>query len=197
MPASSPSRWSSPRGRSPRYLIAAEGAPGCPRETARQSWRVMPQEDRSMPSWPSGRPMEPWSCAAGAARSGPATRPAERASVPSSRTTGDSYLTAPHPEEGFVHEWLHQVEATYRDLGFGEDVVPPLHDAEILTSSRPPTEPPHGDTYRVHHDRAGHTWQPWYHDYMTGHVRRPGDGACFGLAPEVWAARGERPPQRR
>ena len=32
MPASSPSRWSSPRGRSPRYLIAAEGAPGCPPE---------------------------------------------------------------------------------------------------------------------------------------------------------------------
>jgi hypothetical protein len=101
-----------------------------------------------------------------------------------------SWSTAPHPEEGFVHEWLHQVEATYRLLGFGEDVFPPLHDAEVLTSARPLSEPPHGDTYRAHHDRAGQTWQPWYHDYLTGRVQRPDGSGAFGLSPEVWAARG-------
>ncbi len=101
-----------------------------------------------------------------------------------------SYASQPNPEEGFVHEWLHQVEATYRTLGFGEDVYPPLHDAEILTSWRPVSEPPHGDTYRVEHDRNGHTWQPWYHDYLTGQIRRPDGSGPFGLTPEVWAARG-------
>jgi hypothetical protein len=103
-----------------------------------------------------------------------------------------SWATAPNPEEGFVHEWLHQVEATYRGLGFGEDVFPPLHDAEILTSWRPIDEPPHGDTYRVEHDRNGHTWQPWYHDYLTGRIRRPDGSGSFGLTPEVWAARSAR-----
>jgi hypothetical protein len=100
-----------------------------------------------------------------------------------------SYDTQPHPEEGFVHEWLHQVEATYRGLGFGEDIVPPLHDAEILTSARPLDEAPYGDTYRVEHDRNGHTWLPWYRDYLTGRVRRPDGRGSFGLSPEVWATR--------
>jgi len=101
-----------------------------------------------------------------------------------------SYATQPNPEEGFVHEWLHQVEATYRALGVGEDIFPPLHDAEILTSWRPIDQPPHGDTYRVEHDRNGHTWQPWYHDYLTGRIRRPDGSGPFGLGPEVWAVRG-------
>jgi hypothetical protein len=170
--------WVSPRDCSPELARHARGG----------------SVDAILAVWPSDGSLElcGWGCSIGP---GEEAGGAGFSSIVSDNWR--SYLTAPHPEEGFVHEWLHQVEATYRDLGFGEDVVPPLHDAEILTSCRPPTEPPHGDTYRVHHDRAGHTWQPWYHDYMTGHVRRPGDGACFGLAPEVWAARGERPPQRR
>lgn len=98
------------------------------------------------------------------------------------------YATLPHPEEGFVHEWLHQVEATFRSLGFGEDAFPPLHDAETLTSCRPADEPPFGGTYRQYQDGApiGNTWQPWYHDYLTGRVRRPSGDGCFGLTPEIW-----------
>jgi hypothetical protein len=99
-----------------------------------------------------------------------------------------TYRTAVHPEEGFVHEWLHQVEGTYRELGYGETAFPVLHDAEILTSCRPVDEP-YGDTYRTHHDRAGQTWQLWYGDYMTGRVLRPDGSGCFGLTPEIWSAR--------
>ena len=46
-------------------------------------------------------------------------------------------LTDPDPEQGYVHEWLHQVEAVYRALGVSEDELPPLHDAGGFTSARP------------------------------------------------------------
>lgn len=104
-----------------------------------------------------------------------------------------------YPEEGFVHEWLHQVEGALRGLGVGEDVLPPLHDAEVRTSCRPDAEPPYGDTYRRWHERnpAGHSWQDWYADWMTGRVRRPSGRGCFGLTPRLWRlARTAFPPSR-
>jgi hypothetical protein len=136
--------------------------------------------------WPSDRRLElcGWGCSIGP---GDEANGAGFSSIVSDHWR--SWATAPNPEEGFVHEWLHQVEATYRGLGFDEDVFPPLHDAEILTSWRPATEPPHGDTYRVEHDRNGNTWQPWYHDYLTGRIRRPDGSGSFGLTPEVLATR--------
>ncbi|HEY3524198.1 MAG TPA: hypothetical protein VGK63_10880 [Candidatus Limnocylindrales bacterium] len=93
----------------------------------------------------------------------------------------------PFPEEGFVHEWLHQVEGALRDRGIGEDRFPGLHDAEIRTSCRSSVEPPFGRTYRHWHDRnpAGHSWQEWYADWMTGRVLAP-DGTCYGLTPALW-----------
>jgi hypothetical protein len=96
----------------------------------------------------------------------------------------------PFPEEGFVHEWLHQVEGTLQQRGFGPDDFPSLHDAEVLTSCGPHDEPPFGQTYRRWHDRnpAGHSWQDWYADWMTGRVRRRDRDGCFGLTRKLWEA---------
>ncbi len=79
-------------------------------------------------------------------------------------------LTDPDPEQGYVHEWLHQVESVYRALGVSEAEVPPLHDAAAYTSSRPADEPPFGRTYAEYHDGGSRTWAPWYHDWMTGRL---------------------------
>lgn len=95
------------------------------------------------------------------------------------------YPILPDPEEGFVHEWLHQIEARARSAGLGPDAVPPLHDAEVLTSCRPLNEPPFGGTYRQYHDTV-ETWRPWYHDWMTGRVRTPEGDGCFGLTEPRW-----------
>lgn len=108
--------------------------------------------------------------------------------------------TAPDPAQGYVHEWLHQVEAIYRGLGVGEADLPSLHDAGAFTSTRPTDEPPFGRSYAEYHDgwrgRAGaRTWRPWYHDWMTGQltpvgVDRLADSGPIGLTPERWALRG-------
>ena len=39
------------------------------------------------------------------------------------------------PEEGFVHEWLHQVEGTYRNHGLPLHELPDLHDVDGRTSA--------------------------------------------------------------
>jgi len=139
--------------------------------------------------WPSdGRvPLCGWGCSWGPST---AANGAGFSSITSDHWEHDASL--PDPEEGFVHEWLHQVEATYRSLGAGSDVIPSLHDAETLTSCRPESEPPHGKTYRWWHDTKpdGTSWRRWYEDYMTGRIRRPDGSGCFGLSPEVWALRG-------
>ena len=46
-----------------------------------------------------------------------------------------SLATDPDPAQGYVHEWLHQVESVYRDLGLDETELPPLHDAGDYTST--------------------------------------------------------------
>ncbi len=114
--------------------------------------------------------------------------------------------TDPTPEQGYVHEWLHQVEGFYRELGLGEAELPGLHEAGSFTSTRASDEPPFGLTYAEYHDgvpgdrRTGtHTWAPWYQDWMTGRLRRAGaDGAAsvagapaepIGLTPERWRLR--------
>ena len=115
--------------------------------------------------------------------------------------------TDPDPQQGYVHEWLHQVEAIYRSLGVTEAELPPLHDAALYTSTRPTDQPPHGRTYAEYHDglagleRPARTWSPWYRDWMTGRLR-PATGAPdgpitlassgvpIGLTPGRWARRG-------
>jgi len=87
-----------------------------------------------------------------------------------------------------VHEWLHQVESEYREYGVTADELPTLHDA-FLSSCRPDTEPPFGKPYNEYHDAGARTWRPWYEDLMTGRVRKPDGGGCFGLTPERWALR--------
>jgi hypothetical protein len=109
--------------------------------------------------------------------------------------------TDPDPEQGYVHEWLHQVEAVYRRLGLGSDELPGLHDAAAFTSTRPTTEPPFGRSYAEYHDGTpvaasaepeganaegepttaargkppplppARTWAAWYRDWMTGRLR--------------------------
>jgi hypothetical protein len=111
-----------------------------------------------------------------------------------------SLATDPDPAQGYVHEWLHQVESIYRALGLGEDLLPGLHDAGAFTSCRPATQPPFGRTYAEHHDgvpggpRGARTWSPWYRDWMTGRLRPAGaDPAAtcpeLGLTPDRWALR--------
>jgi hypothetical protein len=99
----------------------------------------------------------------------------------------EHFVEAVHPEEGFVHEWLHQVEAVFRERGLGEDVFPNLHDAGESRSSRDPDVAPFGRTFGEYQAQTG-TWQPWYRDYMTGTLSKPG-GGTFGLSAGIWASR--------
>jgi hypothetical protein len=110
-----------------------------------------------------------------------------------------SLETAPDPEQGYVHEWLHQVEAVFRRLGLSEAELPGLHDAGAFTSRRPADEPPFGRTYAEYHDGFGgregsRTWSPWYRDWMTGRLTPAGERLAaadspIGLTPERWAMR--------
>jgi hypothetical protein len=104
--------------------------------------------------------------------------------------------TDPDPAQGYVHEWLHQVEAVYRGLGLSEAELPPLHDAGAFTSTRPPDEAPFGRSYAEHHDGGARTWSPWYRDWMTGRLRPADDGGALsllatpvGLTADRWARR--------
>jgi hypothetical protein len=104
--------------------------------------------------------------------------------------------TDPDPEQGYVHEWLHQVESVFRGLGLSEAELPPLHDAGEYTSTRAVDEPPFGRTYAEYHDAGARTWSPWYRDWMTGHLRPAGSSTAklldspIGLTPERWGRRG-------
>jgi hypothetical protein len=110
--------------------------------------------------------------------------------------------TDPDPAQGYVHEWLHQVEAVYRALGVAETELPPLHDAGAYTSTRPVSEAPFGGTFAGFHDGGGRTWSPWYRDWMTGRLARTGagtessdrlvDSGPIGLTPERWSLRHHR-----
>lgn len=134
--------------------------------------------------WPTDGavPLCGWGCTVGP---GPATNGAGYSSIISDGWAG--YPDRLHPEEGFVHEWLHQVESVLRERGVGRDVLPNLHDVDGRTSCRPADLPPFGRTYPEHH-AATDTWQPWYRDLMTGTVggRDRGEPACLGLRREHW-----------
>lgn len=104
--------------------------------------------------------------------------------------------TDPDPAQGYVHEWLHQVEAVYRGLGLSEAELPSLHDAGAFTSARPTDEAPFGRSYAAHHDGGARTWSPWYRDWMTGQLRPVAavSGSALveapvGLTPDRWALR--------
>jgi len=105
-----------------------------------------------------------------------------------------SLATDPDPEQGYVHEWLHQVEGLYRGLGLDQEALPSLHDAALFTSTRPVDEPPFGKSYAEYESRS-RTWSPWYRDYMTGRLRPAGPApkklldTPVGLTPERWALR--------
>ena len=143
--------------------------------------------------WP-GDPNVPqcgWGCTLGASE---ATLGAGFSSI-----STDHWVTLhidPDPEQGYVHEWLHQVESVYRGLGLSEAELPPLHDAAQFTSTRPIDEPPYGATYAEYHDAGARTWSPWYRDWMTGRLRPAGSArdalveAPIGLTPDRWARRG-------
>jgi hypothetical protein len=135
--------------------------------------------------WPSdgAMPLCGWGCTVGP---GPGTGGAGFSSIISDGWAG--YPERLHPEEGFVHEWLHQVESVLRTRGVGPDVLPGLHDVDGRTSCRSSDLPPYGRTYPEHHARTD-TWQPWYRDLMTGTIRGRdrGEPPCLGLRPEHWA----------
>jgi hypothetical protein len=135
--------------------------------------------------WPTDGavPLCGWGCTIGP---GAATGGAGYSSIISDGWAG--YPDRLHPEEGFVHEWLHQVESVLRGRGVGPDVLPNLHDVDRRTSCRSTELPPYGRTYPEHH-AATDTWQPWYRDLMTGTVqgRDRAEPACLGLRPEDWS----------
>ncbi len=95
-------------------------------------------------------------------------------------------------EHGFVHEWLHQVEAVYRGRGLTLDELPTLHDVADRRTAR--RDAPDRDETYVEHERRTRSWRPWYRDYMTGTIG-PKTGeppAVRGLTPERWARRTSR-----
>jgi hypothetical protein len=160
--------------------------------------------------WPSSPdvPLCGWGCTVGPSE---ATFGAGFTSIASDHWP--TLETDPDPAQGYVHEWLHQVEAVYREIGLGEDQLPGLHDAADFTSTRPESEPPFGASYADYHvgvpasdgrpaRAASNTWAPWYRDWMTGRLRRlplsepeGADGPAaepaepLGLTPERWALR--------
>ena len=95
-------------------------------------------------------------------------------------------------EHGFVHEWLHQVESVYRDLGVGDDDLPDLHDVADRRTTRVDA-PDRSETY-VEHERRTGSWRPWYRDLMTGTVGpKAGEPARVrGLTLERWLLRPNR-----
>jgi hypothetical protein len=95
-------------------------------------------------------------------------------------------------EHGFVHEWLHQVEAVYRSLGLTLDELPTLHDVADRRTSR--LDAPDRDETYVEHERRTRSWRPWYRDLMTGTIGpKTGEApAVRGLTPERWALRPSR-----
>jgi hypothetical protein len=175
---------------------------------------VEPQHDSVFVLWPSAPdvPLCGWGCTVEASE---ATFGAGFSSIASDHW--DTLATAPDPEQGYVHEWLHQVESVYRALGVTEDELPPLHDAASFTSTRPTEEPPFGRSYAEYHDGTAatpqpdpddvataaailppaRTWAPWYRDWMTGRLRRLEDPdppptrsvSPIGLTAERWALR--------
>jgi hypothetical protein len=157
-----------------------------------------PRYDSVLVLWPSAPdvPLCGWGCTVGPSD---ATFGAGFTSIASDHW--ETLATDPDPDQGYVHEWLHQVEAIYRGLGVTQDELPGLHDAAAFTSTRPSTEPPFGRSYAEYHDgtppggaadgAAGdatpgdatviggrpalppaRTWAPWYRDWMTGRLRR-------------------------
>lgn len=99
------------------------------------------------------------------------------------------WATIEDPAHGFVHEWLHQVEAVYRRLGLSEDDLPSLHDVADRRTTRPDAPDRH-ETY-VEHERRTGSWRPWYRDYMTG-TAGPKAGEqprVRGLTRERWLRR--------
>jgi hypothetical protein len=95
------------------------------------------------------------------------------------------WATIEDPAHGFVHEWLHQVEAVYHRLGLTENELPSLHDVADRRTTRADT-PDRVETY-VEHERRTGSWRPWYRDYMTGTV-----GAKTGEAPRIRGLTRER-----
>lgn len=133
--------------------------------------------------WPGDPAIEQcgWGCTVGP---GDATFGAGFSSISTDHWA--TLATDPDPEQGYVHEWLHQVEAVYRALGVSEAALPSLHDAGAFGSTRPATEPPFGGSYAAYHDGVAggagaggaRTWAPWYRDWMTGRLRRVDSGAA-------------------
>ncbi len=158
-----------------------------PNDVPAAAWRAFRPGsiDAVFALWPSDGvlPLCGWGCTVGP---GGETHGAGFSSIVSDGWAG--YPERLHPEEGFVHEWLHQVESVLRGRGVGPDVMPTLHDVDRRTSCRATDLPPFGRTYPEHHAETD-TWQPWYRDLMTGTVRGRdrGEPACLGLRPEHWA----------
>ena len=195
---------SRPVARSARCRRAAAVAGGSGRARSGRSSTTWPRRaaryDSLIALWP-GDPDIPqcgWGCTVGPSD---ATFGAGFSSI--STDHWPTLAGDPDPEQGYVHEWLHQVEAVYRGLGLDERDLPPLHDAGAFTSTRAVDEPPAGRSYAEHHDGGAGTWKPWYMDWMSGRLRpiadAAGDAAAgrgpsapgqpIGLTAERWALR--------
>ncbi|MFN8632004.1 MAG: hypothetical protein U0838_17305 [Chloroflexota bacterium] len=100
------------------------------------------------------------------------------------------WATIEDPAHGFVHEWLHQVEAVYHRLGISDDDLPSLHDVADRRTTR--EDAPDRATTYVEHERRTGSWRPWYRDFMTGTV-----GPKTGEAPRTRGLTRERWLRRR
>ena len=90
------------------------------------------------------------------------------------------------PEHGFVHEWLHQVEAVYRRPRASVRTTCRASTTWRTAGPRGPTPRTGPETY-VEFERRTGSWRPWYRDLMTGTV-----GPKAGEAPRVRGLTRER-----
>ena len=142
-------------GRTPRGPAGAQGGGG-----------TVTTYDSVYALWPCEPdvPQCGWGCSARAVR-GDLRRGVSSISTDHWRTL----LTDPDPEQGYVHEWLHQVEAVYRALGVSE-----TESRRFTTPASSPRRDRRRDAIRSlirGVPRSGaRTWAPWYHDWMTGRL---------------------------
>ncbi len=114
-----------------------------------ETWVAPDRYDSVVALWPCTPevPQCGWGCTIGP---GEATFGAGFSSI--STDHWETLAMDPDPEQGYVHEWLHQVEATYRALGLSEAALPPLHDAGAYTSTRGSDVAPFGRSFAEYHD---------------------------------------------
>ena len=181
-----------------RRAAAAAGGSGRARSaTELEEYAAPDRYDSVYALWPCdpGVPQCGWGCTLGPAE---ATFGAGFSSI--STDHWPTLATDPDPPQGYVHEWLHQVESVYRELGLGRRrAARPARRRRLHLDARPAREPPFGRSYAEYHDGNGGRRRradlvavvSRLDDRPAASRRRdePTGRRPIGLTPERWALR--------